>query len=129
MSEENVELVRRGFEAFNARKVEDLVAICDPNCELVPFRAQLEGITYRGHEGVRRFMHDMDQDWAEFRIEPVEFHDRGDVVGMVGRVTGAGHGSGVEIDALAGFVFEVHNGLITKLVSHSDPATALGGED
>ena len=125
MSQENVELIRRGFVAFNARDVEALVAVCASDCEWMPFRAQLEGISYRGHDGIRRFVEDMDQDWHAFRIEPVELHDRGARVVVVGRVIAAGRGSGVEVDSLAGFVFDVREGRICGLVSHSDPAAAM----
>jgi len=125
MSQQNVELIRRGFEAFNARDVEGLVAVCHSDCEWMPFRAQLEGIVYRGHDGIRRFVADMDQDWNAFRIDPVEFHDRGPRVVVIGRLIAAGRGSGVEVDSLAGFVFDVRDGRIALLVSHSDPAVAL----
>jgi ketosteroid isomerase-like protein len=125
MSQQNVDLVRRGFEAFNARDVEALVAACHGDAEWIPFRAQLEGIAYRGHDGIRRFVADMDQDWNAFRIDPVEFHDRGARVVVIGRVIAAGRGSGVEVDSLAGFVFDVRDGRIARLVSHSDPAAAL----
>ena len=125
MSQENVELVRRGFEAFNARDVEGLVAACHSDAEWMPFRAQLEGIAYRGHDGIRRFVADMDEDWNAFRIDPVEFHDRGARVVVIGRVIAAGRGIGVEVNSLAGFVFDVRDGRIARLVSHSDPAVAL----
>jgi ketosteroid isomerase-like protein len=125
MSAENVEVVRRGFEAFNSRTVEAIVDLCDPDCEWVPFRAQLEGIVYRGHAGIRQFLLDVDDDWDTFRIEPVEYHDRGERVAVIGRVKALGRGSGVDVDSLAGFVFELRAGRITRLVSHSDPADAL----
>ena len=67
------------------------MALADPECEWLPFRAQLEGITYRGHAGVRQFVRDMDADWESFRIDPVEFYDRGDRVGVLGHVTAVGH--------------------------------------
>ncbi|MEA2331071.1 MAG: SnoaL-like domain [Thermoleophilaceae bacterium] len=125
MPEGNVEVVRRGFDAFNARHVDELLATSAADSEWMPFRAQLEGTPYRGHEGVRRFVRDMDEDWDEFRIEPVEFHEAGDLVVVIGRVKAVGGGSGVNIDSLAGFVLEVHGGLITRLTSHSDPEAAL----
>lgn len=74
---------------------------------------------------MRRFVRDMDQDWDAFRIDPVEFHDRDTRVAVIGRVAAVGRGGGVEIDSPAGFVFELHGGRITRLVSHSDPAVAL----
>jgi uncharacterized protein len=124
MSEQNVEVVRRAFDAFNSRDVEGLVAITDPGCEWLPFRAQLEGITYRGHEGVRRFVADMDDDWAEFQIHPEQLEDLGERVLVMGRVRGRAGVSGVIVNNLGGFVFEVGDGKITRLVSYSDPEAA-----
>src|SRR5215218_2690912 len=69
-----------------ARDIDELVSLFAEDCELLPFRAQLEGIVYRGHEGLRRFAREGDEDWKAFRIDPVEFHDRGDRVAVVGRV-------------------------------------------
>jgi ketosteroid isomerase-like protein len=125
MSQENVEIVRRSFEAFNARAVDDLVSLSDPDCEWLPFRAQLEGVVYRGHEGVRRFVRDMDEDWEAFRIDPLEFHDRGKRVAVIGRVGALGRGSQVDIGSVAGFIFELRRGRIARVTSHSDPEVAL----
>ena len=46
VSQANAEIVRRSFVAFNARDVDALVSLSTPDCELLPFRAQLEGIVY-----------------------------------------------------------------------------------
>ena len=124
MSQESVDLVARGFAAFNERDVDVLVGLCTPDCEWLPFRAQLEGIVYRGHEGVRRFVRDMDEDWKAFRIDPIEFHDRPAQVAVVGRIQAVGRG-GVDIDSTGGFVFEIQAGRIAKVVSYSDPSAAL----
>jgi ketosteroid isomerase-like protein len=125
MSQRNVEIVRRWFEGFNARDVDALVGLADPDCEWLPFRAQLEGIVYRGHEGVRRFVGDVDEDWAAFRIDPLEFHDRGERIAVVGRVRARGRGGSVEVDSRAGFAFELRSGRIMRATSHSDPEEAL----
>jgi ketosteroid isomerase-like protein len=125
MAQEGVEIVRRSFEAFNARDVDELVNLSAEDCELLPFRAQLEGVVYRGHEGVRQFVRDMDEDWETFRIDPLEFHDRQARVAVVGRVSAQGRGSSVEIDSIAGFVLELHDRRIRRVTSHSDPEAAL----
>ena len=125
MSKENVEIVRRSFEAFNARDVDAMVRLSDPDCEWLPFRAQLEGVAYRGHEGVRQFVRDMDDDWKAFRVDPLEFHDRGERVAVIGRIRALGGGDSVEIDSVAGFVLELRQHRITHITSHSDPAVAL----
>jgi ketosteroid isomerase-like protein len=116
MSQENVEVVRAAYDAFNARDVDELVRLAAEDCEWQPLRAQLEGIVYRGHQGVRQFVSD--------RIDPLEFHDRQERVAVIGRVSALGQ-SGVAIDTVAGFVFELHRGRIRRIISHSDPEAAL----
>ena len=113
--------MHRAFETFNARDVDRHVSLWDPDCEFLPFRAQLEGITYRGHQGIRRFVRDMDQDWSEFEIDPLEFHQRNERVVVIGRLRALGRGSSVNVD----YVAELRHGLITRLTSHSDPEAAL----
>jgi uncharacterized protein len=119
-----VETVTQAHEAFNARDVDRLVSVTHPHCEWFPFRAQLEGSSYQGHAGVRRFVRDMDEDWSAFTIEPVELTQTGDVVMVTGHVTGTGRGSGVAVDFLGGFVFELRDELIVRITSYSDPAAA-----
>jgi ketosteroid isomerase-like protein len=125
MSQETLEVVRRAFTTFNARAVDELVGLCHPDSEWLPFRAQLEGMVYRGHEGIRQFVRDMDDDWEAFRIDPVEFHDRDDRIVVIGHVQALGRSSGVEVDSEAGFLFELRAGRIARVVSYSDPAAAL----
>ena len=125
MSEETVEAVRQVIDAFNRRDVDRVVSLCDPDYVWLPFRAQLEGTSYRGHDDVRRFVADMDEDWTGFRIDPIEFHEAGDQVVVIGQVSGRGSGSGVEIAFEGGFVFGVRDGLITHVTSYSEPRAAL----
>jgi ketosteroid isomerase-like protein len=54
-SEENVESVLRGVDAFNRRDVEAFAALGTPDVEVVPMRAAVEAISYRGPEGVAQF--------------------------------------------------------------------------
>ena len=119
-----VETVAQAHEAFNTRDVDRLVSLTHPHCEWFPFRAQLEGSSYQGHAGVRRFVRDMDEDWSAFTIEPVELTQHGDIVRVTGHVTGTGRGSGVDVDFLGGFVFELRDELIVRIKSYSDPAAA-----
>jgi steroid delta-isomerase-like uncharacterized protein len=125
MPKTNVEIVREGFDAFNRRDVDRLVSLCSPDTEWLPFRAQLEGVPYRGHEGVRQFVADMDADWEAFRIDPVDLRERDERVVAIGQVTGRGAESGVSIDLVGGFVFELHDGRITGLTSYSNASDAL----
>jgi ketosteroid isomerase-like protein len=80
MSEENVELARRTFEAFKRTYTEgtdDLYALLDPDIEWIPATAILEGRSYHGHEGVRQWVEDMQRDWEAFEPRPEDFRDLG----------------------------------------------------
>jgi ketosteroid isomerase-like protein len=54
MSQENVELLHRAYDAFNRRDLDALLALCDPDVEFISYTMQVErGDPYRGHDGVR----------------------------------------------------------------------------
>src|SRR5215207_4777396 len=54
MSEENVELLHRAYDAFNRRDLDAFLALCDPDVEFISYLMQVEGgEPYRGHDGVR----------------------------------------------------------------------------
>jgi ketosteroid isomerase-like protein len=126
VSEQNLQAARRSVEAFNARDVDELVALADPDCEWLPFRAQLEGASYLGHDGVRRFVADMGEDWSEFQIELDELSDHGEQVLLIGRVRAVARGSGLAVSNHAGFVLSYRDGRLHRLVSFSDPDAARG---
>jgi ketosteroid isomerase-like protein len=102
MSQENVESARRTFEAFNRAFTEgadDLYALLDPEVEWIPVTAILEGRSYHGHEGVRRWIEDMKRDWEEFEPRPEEFLDLGDNrVLALGSWHARGRGGDVPLD-------------------------------
>jgi ketosteroid isomerase-like protein len=56
MSQENVELVHEANDTFTRRDLDALLALADPDIEVFPLIARLEGGgPYRGHDGVRRW--------------------------------------------------------------------------
>jgi ketosteroid isomerase-like protein len=56
MSKENVEIVRRAYDAFNARDRAAFLRMCDPEVE---FRSALEQKTYRGLDEMVRWREDV----------------------------------------------------------------------
>jgi ketosteroid isomerase-like protein len=125
MSKENVAVTRRAVDAFNRRDLDALLETIDPQGELLPFRALLEGEPYRGHDGIRQFLEDMNDDWTELQIEVEEFRDSGDYVVAIGHVHARGRGSGVEIDAPAAFVAQLRKGKTVRFQSYTDVDQAL----
>ena len=83
MSQENVETFKRVTEAYNRRDVEAMLRDLDPEIEwhpalLVPLGG--EATVYRGHEGIRELVRDLDEHFAEFHAEYSEIRDLGDQV-------------------------------------------------
>jgi ketosteroid isomerase-like protein len=100
MSQENVERIRRGYEAFNRGDFADAARDFDANFEWrIPFQLpdSPPDETYRGPEEVIRFW----QTWAayfdDFRMELEEIIDLGDKVIVIGGLRGRGAESGVEV--------------------------------
>lgn len=102
-----VEIVRRAHEALNSRDVEALVAECDPDFRLDMSDRVLNPDVYEGHEGIRRFLADVDEAWATFTWEPEELVESGDLVLSLIRSTGRGRGSGLELDRRAAMLWTV----------------------
>ena len=53
MSQENVEIALASVEAWNRGDREAWMALWDEEAEFYPLRGQLEGESYRGHDGLR----------------------------------------------------------------------------
>ena len=98
MSQENVELVHRAVDAFNRRDLDAFLALMDDDVEVVPRAAAMEGETYHGHDGVRRWWKDLLDVFPDFTIEVVEVRDLGDLTVAALRVRGHGAGSDVPLD-------------------------------
>ena len=52
MSEENVDRYRRVVEAFARRDLDAFLELFEPDVDFAPRSAELEGRSYRGHEGI-----------------------------------------------------------------------------
>jgi hypothetical protein len=72
MTKQDEETVRAGLAALNRRDVDGMLATLHPDAELIPLKAVLEGTVYRGHEGLRRWLSDMYEDWDDLRIDVEE---------------------------------------------------------
>jgi ketosteroid isomerase-like protein len=126
MSQENVEVARRLHRAFNERDRDALGEIFDPDVEWIPILAKLEGITFRGPEGVNRWLDELDRDWAEFVTHPQEFRDLGDVVLIIGTWHARARHSNLELNAQPGaWVAQVRNGRIVRQETFTKRAEAL----
>jgi ketosteroid isomerase-like protein len=79
----NVELVRRGLDAFNRADVDALMELCSDDVVFLPARSALYG-GYRGEEGLRRFFADNADTFEVFSVHYDEIHAAGDQLVAIG---------------------------------------------
>ena len=125
MSQENVEIARRAFDAWNRGDTEAWIEAWDEQAEFRPMRALLEGDAYRGHAGLRRFVAEMSEEWEGFRFEVEEIRDAGELLVATGRVKARGRVSGVDLDVPLALVGSARGGKITFARFYSSPGEAL----
>jgi ketosteroid isomerase-like protein len=122
VSEENIVIVRRAYEAFTARDVDAIAAFCDPDVELLPPQTAgiaHEGRPYRGYEGLRLYVEDVARLWQEMQVIPQEFEDLGDSVIVDGRVYARGR-DGMLVDSPMRWIWTLRDGKIVSGLPYKD---------
>jgi|SRR5215217_7185228 len=113
MSQENLDLVRAGFAAFQRG---DLTGMLDLMADgLVVYRADPDGATYQGKEGFLEAAADWTEGFSDWAVVAEEFIDVGDFVVVHVRQIVRGEASGISVEGAFWFVFELHDGRITRL--------------
>ena|SRR5687767_3961486 len=128
MSKENVEKFRRGMDAYNRRDIDAFLETFDPTAEIHPLDLAMfgqEATVYRGHEGIRQFIRDVDEVLPQIQIEILEVRDLGERLVAGGRVHGRGRASGVEVESPIGWVIEFREGRVIRMTDYPDPKEAL----
>ncbi len=130
MSQENVEVVRAAFDAFNREGVEAFASrLFSPEFVFDASRAGIPGVgVYRGSDQVGAFF---EKDWfgafpfEEWEVEVEELIDRGDRVIVMSRQRGRGASSGVAAELELGNIFTLRDGEIVRVELYSDREKAL----
>jgi ketosteroid isomerase-like protein len=127
MSQENVEQVRAGYEAFARGDLDAVLEILDPDVDWHPAIAPILGVvTVRGRDAVKRFLtRDLFEGFDRFSAEPLSFEDLGDFVLVKVRYKGRGEGSGIELDQTFATLFELREGMTVSMRDYSTRAEAL----
>ena len=124
MSQENVEIVRRGYDHYN-RTGEAEYDVLDPEVVYDVSRRTFDPRVYHGHQGVREFLALIREQWATMRLEPQDFVDSEDTVAVSIRLVGVGKESGVETTADAAHVWTFRDGKIIRHTTFQTMAEAL----
>ena len=124
MSQENVDLVQRGYEYF-ARTGEPDPSVYAPDIEWHSAAEDPGQEVFHGIGGVKKLIAEVQEAIDDFRTEPFEFLDAGDhvVAGLIHR--GRGKGSSAEVEMREWNVFLIRAGRIASVHEYSDRDEAL----
>jgi uncharacterized protein len=133
MSEQNVELVKRAYEALAEHDpLGDwswfLDEFAHEDLELRPAGTYLDAApSYTGRDGWSQFWRDSMSAWDEFAFDPeaFEFFDAGDQVVVFARAVGTGQGSGIEVTQDEAHLWTIRDGKLRRGVSYVNRADAL----
>jgi ketosteroid isomerase-like protein len=125
MSLANVEVMRAAIAAFNRRDGEGFGAFLANDAEIVPVRAALEGIVYRGRTAATQYCAAVENSWENLTWEVEEIRDGDDWVLALGRIQGRGRGSGAAVDAKGAWLARFKDGLVTNFRTYPDRREAL----
>lgn len=124
---DHVAMVKRALEAFADRDLSTSLELADREIELiVPGTASFAqgGRSYRGLDGLVRYVHDVGRVWDELEVIPQKYEELGDSVMVSGRLRARREGSFL-IDEPAHWVFEFRNGKILRACAYTDRDAAL----
>ena len=127
MSQQNVELIRAIYAAFEAGDVAGVIARMSPGmvwneAENFPYA---DGNPYRGPEAILSGVFGrLGGDWDGFAALPGEFLDAGDTIVVLGRYRGTYKASGKAIDAQFAHVWRVDDGKAVAFQQYTDTLQA-----
>jgi uncharacterized protein len=111
MSQENVELVRRGYEALARGDFDALFQVLDPDVEMRDAANFPEAGAYIGHRGVLDFLAQQAPVWDDFRILPERFIAVDDEVLVLHKQVGRSKITGLQLEARYAHVWTIRDSL------------------
>lgn len=112
----NVEIVERGFAAFNEGGVEGIIPYIHPDFEATtPPELASEPDTYRGHDGIRRWFESFEDVMDEIRWDARGFREVGDRVLVEFTLRARGKTTGLEFGQDAVMIWELRDGLAIRV--------------
>jgi ketosteroid isomerase-like protein len=111
VTSDNVEIVRRGFAAFNRDGVEGIIPFIDPDFEATtPPDLASEPDTYRGHDGIRRWFESFQDVMEGIRWDADAFHEEAGHVVVEFTLRARGKTTGLDFGQQAVMVWELRDG-------------------
>jgi ketosteroid isomerase-like protein len=124
MSQENVEIVRAGIDAYNRGDWEAVLKDAGPGFELDMSRALGPQNEVYGRDQVPRFWAEFAEGWESVRVEPHEFIEQRDNVVVPWTLHLIGRDR-IEVQARVTLVWTFRDGALERICLYQDRADAL----
>jgi uncharacterized protein len=131
MSTGNIEIVRRGYEAWNRGDLGEVLELVDPEFEWEPVEIPWSG-TMRTRGEFESYLKSLGRIWETFRLEPEELTEIGDAVLVVVLERARGRASGVEVEQRLVHLWSFRKGRAHRMqtfFSTRQALEAVGPED
>jgi ketosteroid isomerase-like protein len=120
-----VEAIPNGrLETMTSRQLEPLLDVLDADVEIRPLLGNVEGETYRGHEGFRRWFAQFTEVFEDFRVDVSAIDDLDGRVIASGTIHARARGSGAPISQPISWLATVRNGKVVRVDTFGDRASA-----
>jgi ketosteroid isomerase-like protein len=125
MSQENVEIIRRGIDAWNRGDIDEWLTGFAPEVEWhTTGRFADEGV-YRRRAGLERFWSELREDLEELSVSASDIRAIGDKVFLGAMTRGRGKRSKADVEQLGWLVMTFRDGLVVRVETYADPTQAL----
>jgi ketosteroid isomerase-like protein len=125
----NLERIKLAFERWNSGDREIDFDTIDPEIEMHTPLASTRGVPYRGHEGFRQWLADIDEQFEVWELRVEEWREiEGDRVLGLGALHARGRGSGVELDQPMAWTFSFRAGKLSRFEVFYDREKELQAE-
>lgn len=116
MSQENVEMMRALYQAFNRGDIQVVLGKMDENIVW----KEADGDAYVGPQAVLNgLFNSLGNNWDEFRVTPEEFLDAGDHIVTLGTYTGSNKATGVALKLPFAHVWGLKGGRLVRFQEYS----------
>lgn len=127
MSRENLDLIRRLWDAAERRDSVEVFALYHPDIVWTSHEwgpLQPDG-RFEGHDGVRRFFRDWLEAFETYEARADSFVEAGEQIVVGYRVIGRGTGSGVDVEMERWNLYTLADGLVTRVEVFENRERAL----
>jgi ketosteroid isomerase-like protein len=122
----NVELAREGLEAYNRGDFEAVFGLFSPDIEIYAPPAFMNSGRFHGTEGFMDWIAHWNEAWESFDIQIQDIEPVGDsFVLLKAHQVGRGRGSGVPVEQIVFYAYDIEDGQCVELSVHPDREAAL----